>query len=197
MNKPFSPACERNKEVILSIIAKYLTGSQKVLEVGSGTGQHGIYFAENLPHVHWHMSDRPENIKGINAWVDDSQLSNVHHAIEFDVSQAWPAIEKVDCVYTANTLHIMAWRQVEQLFSLLAEELQQHSMLMIYGPFNYQGAYTSASNAEFDQHLKQRHPDSAIRDFEAVEALAQQADLLLQCDLEMPANNRLLIWKKH
>ena len=125
MQKPFSPACEKNKDVILSVLRNYLKSSYRVLEVGSGTGQHGVYFAQTLPHLQWHMSDRLSNISGINSWVDDCRLSNVHRAIAFDVSENWPDIDSVDCVYSANTLHIMGWLQVQQLFCLLKNNLQE------------------------------------------------------------------------
>lgn len=196
MNKPFSPSCDRNKAVILQAIQPLLTGINEVLEIGSGTGQHGVYFAEHIPGLKWRMSDQAEHVAGINQWVQDSRLSNVCDALVLDVTKSWPIGRPVQAMFTANSLHIMGWPAVECLFAGVGQHLQQQGLLMVYGPFNYDGAYTSTSNAEFDQWLMQRDSSSAIRDFEAVNALAMQAGLSLWQDIAMPANNRLLIWRK-
>ena len=197
MTKPYAPACDRNKEVLFSQLEPYLREQKQVLEIASGTGQHGVYFAEKMPDITWQMSDLAENHRGINAWVVDSQLDNVLPALTLDVNNSdWPITKAASFIFTANSLHIMAWSSVEQFFRGIKKHLKAEGLLAIYGPFNYQGQYTSASNADFDQWLKQQSVYSGIRDFEAVAALAESAALILKDDIAMPANNRLLIWQK-
>jgi len=193
--KPFAPACERNCQPILDHLQTILAGVDNVLEVGSGTGQHAVFFAQHLPHLQWQPSDRAENLAGIAAWCSDVQLPNLRMPIELDIDKPWP-VKTAAAIFTANTLHIMNWRQVQIFFMELAQHLMAGGVLAIYGPFNYNGRYTSDSNAQFDKWLKLQSPYSAIRDFEAVDALAKSAGLTLVEDHAMPANNRLLHWVK-
>jgi cyclopropane fatty-acyl-phospholipid synthase-like methyltransferase len=194
--KPFSQACENNKKPILEILQRVFADRRKVLEIGSGTGQHAVFFAANLPHLHWQTSDLPENHPGIREWLREAQLSNVAEPIVIDADQQpWP-VDPVDAVFTANTFHIMSWPQVERCFQGIAQVLQPDSKLAVYGPFNYGGEFTNDSNRNFDKWLKQRGAHQGIRDFEAVNALAEGIGLRLLEDNAMPANNRLLAWGK-
>jgi len=184
--KPFSEASERNRQPILAVLKRVLARSRRVLEIGSGTGQHAAYFAPELPHVVWQASDVAENLPGIRQWVS-------HPApIELDVDGNWPDVQ-ADAVYTANTLHIMSWQQVERLFRGLRKLEPQ--VLCIYGPFHYGGKPTSESNARFDAMLRSRDPASGVRDFESIVRLAAEARLMLDEDNAMPANNRLLVFR--
>lgn len=195
-NKPFSQACENNKDPILNTIAKVFTRKVTVWEIGSGTGQHACYFAKNLPHLNWQPTDRNENLEGIRLWVEDSGVSNLFSPIELDVrDDPWPSTD-IDALYSANTLHIMSWDEIKVFFERLGEVLKTQADVCIYGAFNYNGNYTSDSNARFDQWLKNRDSLSGVRDQEAVVKLAQQAGIELQDDVEMPSNNRLLIFKR-
>ncbi len=195
MQKPFSPACERNRDPILKELQIRLVQQSAVLEVGSGTGQHAIYFAKHMPNVLWQCSDLRENLSGIQMWIDDACLSNVLQPIELDVSD--PTIYKTyDAVYSCNTLHIMSKSNVVKFFNLVNSVTQKQSSLFVYGPFNYNGDYTSLSNAEFDTWLKNRNSESAIRDFEWIDDLANDAGFFIVDDVEMPANNRLLHWER-
>ena len=197
INKPFSQACENNKDPILQVLDRVFSNTRMVIEIGSGTGQHACYFAQKLPHIIWQPTDKQENLSGIRQWIADAQLQNLRNPVALDVTNhPWP-VRKMDAIFTANTLHIMTWSDVEVLFHRLQEYLLKDSLLCIYGPFNYNGSYTSDSNAQFDLWLKQRNPLSAIRDFEAVETLASKADIQLLEDIAMPANNRLLVWQKN
>jgi hypothetical protein len=184
--KPFSEASERNRGPILAILKRVFKDTKRVLEIGSGTGQHAAYFAAELPHLVWQASDVPEHLPGIREWIADPA------PIELDVDKPWPAV-KADAVYSANTCHIMSWPQVERMFAGI--EHLAPAVLAIYGPFNYNGRHTSESNARFDVMLRARDPASGLRDFEAVDALAQSVGLILQEDNAMPANNRLLVWR--
>lgn len=195
--KPFSEACARNKEPILAILRQVLKHSKQVLEIGSGTGQHAVFFAAALPHLRWQTSDLADNHPGIQAWIRASGLANVLAPCVLDVdAPVWP-VQDMDAIFSANTVHIIAWPQVENLFHGVGRTLRVQGLFCLYGPFNYRGEYTSASNAQFDVWLKQRDARSGIRDFEAVDDLARHQGMVLQDDYAMPANNRLLVWRKN
>ncbi|WP_273049065.1 DUF938 domain-containing protein [Pseudoalteromonas sp.] len=195
MTKPFSQACENNKTPILEVLTKVLNKTKRLLEVGSGTGQHSVFFAEQLPHLQWQASDREVNHEGINLWHSEVSLVNLHAPLPLDLNYDWP-VDKVDAVYTANTFHIVSWELVELFFKGVERHLESQGMVCIYGPFKYQGQFTSSSNEEFNRFLLERDPLSGIRDFEAVEKLAKQAGLELISDTAMPANNQLLVFKR-
>jgi cyclopropane fatty-acyl-phospholipid synthase-like methyltransferase len=191
MEKPFSPSCERNKDPILSAIRTLLINKKSVLEVGSGTGQHAVYFAKEMPWLTWQCSDLQENLAGLDMWITEAALSNLPPPVNLDVSNTLLR-PQFDVIYTANTLHIMSIEQVTYFFKLIGEWARSVKEVLIYGPFNYAGEYTSTSNAQFDSWLKKRDPVSGIRDFEWIIDLATQNHLTLENDIEMPANNRLL-----
>lgn len=194
-SKPFAPHCERNKEPILSVVRPYFINCRRVLEIGSGTGQHAVFFSPALPNTVWQTSDLEENLPGIRLWLQEAGLPNLPPPLLLDVTGEWPK-QRFDAVFTANSLHIMPWSAVEQFFSGVDTVLEPEAMLAVYGPFNYNGTYTSDSNREFDAWLKQRSAFSAIRDFEAVNALASRIGLKLVNDHAMPANNRLIVWRR-
>jgi cyclopropane fatty-acyl-phospholipid synthase-like methyltransferase len=196
MSKPHSPSCERNREPILDVLRQQLVDRRHVLEIGSGTGQHAVHFAAALPQLIWQSSDRAENLPGIRAWLDEAALPNTPEPLEFDVAGAWPALQ-FDAVFSANTLHIMAWHEVELLFAGLPAVTTDDASLIIYGPFNYQGHCSSDSNAAFDQWLQARGAHMAIRHAEAVDALANDAGFNLVDDIAMPANNRCRVWRRY
>jgi len=194
MVKPDAPSCSRNREPILGVLRRHFTDRQRVLEIGSGTGQHAVFFAAGLPHLIWQASDRTENLPGIRAWCEEAQLPNLPEPIEFDVNGAWP-VQRYDAVFTANTLHILSWREVETLFDGLPQVLEPGAILAAYGPFNREGRFTSPGNADFDVWLKARGAHQGIRDFEAVDALARAIGLRLIEDCALPANNCCLLWR--
>ncbi len=198
----WSEACERNRDPILAVLRRYLHDRHRVLEIGSGTGQHAAYFAEHLPHLLWQASDHPDYLGGIAERLEEAALPNA--------PAPWPlqaelapvrglaplpdAFDRFDAVFSANTLHIMGWPQVEAFFAGLPAVMAEGALLCVYGPFNYSGSYSSDSNRQFDAWLKARDPESGIRDAEAVDALASAQGLGLVEDFAMPANNRLRIW---
>ncbi len=195
MEKPFSPACERNREPILEVLRDWFADRRHVLEIGSGTGQHAVHFAAALPKLRWQTSDVPENLPGIRLWLKEAALPNTPAPIAWDVNHPPPAGE-YDAVFSANTLHIMSWKEVERMFVALPGLTKRGAVLVIYGPFNYEGQYTSQSNAQFDEALHSANPKRGIRDFEEVDALAAAAGFALKEDRTMPANNRCIVWKR-
>lgn len=195
-NKPYAESCEQNREPILSVLGAALKDSRAVLEIGSGTGQHAVAFAAQMPQLIWYTSDCQDNHVGINMWLDEAGLANVRSPRVLDVTQeTWPNIA-VDAVFSANTAHIMHYPEVEAMLAGVGRILPQGGIFLVYGPFNYGGRYTSDSNARFDQWLKARDPQSGIRNFEDLDKLANQAGMVLKNDYTMPANNRILHWQK-
>ena len=192
----FSQACENNKGPILSVLRQAFANSHHVLEIGSGTGQHAVHFAAGLPHLSWQPSDQPMYLPDLSTRVrravKDLTLVNLLAPLMLDIRQQQLIDRRFDAIFTANTLHIMSWPVVQQLFARLPMLTTDNAKLCIYGPFNYNGTFTSSSNAAFDASLKSRDSTMGIRDIEAVLALAEAAGFVLENDHEMPANNRLL-----
>jgi SAM-dependent methyltransferase len=192
---PHSDACERNKGPILEVLRGEFAGVTQVLEIGSGTGQHAVHFAAGLPWLTWQPTELAESLPGLRRRISVEGAKNLRAPLELDVTaHSWKA-GSFDGVFSANTLHIMHWPQVEALFASLPAVLKPRAVLAIYGPFRYRGKYTSASNASFDDWLHAQDPASGIRDFEAVDALARQSGFALVADHRMPANNQTLVWK--
>lgn len=199
---PFSQACENNKQSILEVLQSELQGFSHVLEVGSGTGQHSIYFAPNLPEVQWQTSDVISNHHHIAAWHNAYPAPNLYFPLAFDLNtDAIPVSSRADrhydAIFTANTLHIISWVLVKRLFALAGEALPTNGKLIVYGPFNEHGTYTSAGNQRFDTMLRAGNANSGIRDKEDVVHLAKSKHLKLVNTYTMPANNQLLVFQRH
>lgn len=195
---PYSQSCENNKSAIAAVLAHSFCGAKHVLEIGSGTGQHAIYFAKLLPQAIWQTSDQACYHQGINARLSQYPSGNLRSPLELDVTQPWPVdqLEPIDAIFSANTLHIMSKAMVEAFFEGIGRHLVPNGQFCVYGPFNYQGKYTSDSNRQFDNWLLQQNPQSAIRDIEWIVKLAAAQGLELVADHSMPANNRLLHFNK-
>lgn len=194
--KPFAEACEQNKQPILRVLQEVFADTRQVLEIGSGTGQHAVYFSARLPHLVWQPSDVAEHLPGIRLWQAEASAANLREPVCLDVNQQpWPS-DRYDGVFSANTVHIMAWPSVENMFAGIGRVLSAGGRFCLYGPFNYGGVHTSESNARFDLWLRQRDPASGVRDFEQLNVLAETAGMRIWQDVEMPVNNRLLVWEK-
>ena len=193
--KQFSDACERNRAPILAILKRVFADRRKVLEIGSGTGQHAAYFAPDLPHLSWQPSDVAENLPSVRLWREEAQTPRLLEPIELDVDQPFPPVP-ADAVFSANTCHIVSWPQVEKMFAGVASLLPPGGVFALYGPFNYGGKHTSPSNAEFDQWLRGRDPASGLRDLEDMRELGARHGIALEEDNAMPANNRLLVFRR-
>lgn len=193
--KRFSDACERNREPILAILRRVFADRRHVLEIGSGTGQHAAYFAPALAHLSWQPSDVAENLPSIRLWREEARTPRLLEPVELDVDRPFPRVD-ADAVFSANICHIMSWPQVERMFAGIAGLLPARGVFAVYGPFHYNGKPTSPSNAEFDTWLRGRDPQSGVRDFEDVRALGKRHGLALEEDNAMPANNRLLVFRR-
>lgn len=195
-NKPFASSCDRNQQPILEVLQKLCHRFQRILEVGSGTGQHAVFFASALPHLEWVTSDLLDKHIGIQLWIEEAKLKNITGPLEIDASKNWPKDINPDAVFTANTLHIMSQADAFHMIEKSASILQTSGQLIVYGPFKYQNAFTSPSNAKFDLWLKDQNKCSGIRDFESLNRAASQVGLKFIKDYSMPANNQLLVWEK-
>ena len=194
--KPFSQACENNKQPILEVLRTVLDQPALVLEIGTGTGQHAVHFASNLPHLTWQPTDVPGSEKVCLPWLHEYALANVLAPLALDVTREnWP-VKKVDAVFSANTAHIMAWSEVEEMFRGVEAITSAGASFCLYGPFNYSGRYTSDSNRRFDESLRAQPGQMGIRDLDDLRALADRTALSLESDMPMPANNRLLLWRR-
>lgn len=195
-NKPFSQACENNKQPILEVLQRVLADRTKLLEIGSGTGQHAAYFAPKLSHLQWHTSDMSNNHLGIKAWLEEVEVDNLYQPLPFVIGSisagAWP-LANADAVYTANTTHIMQSSEAQLMMQLVADNLPRGGVFCQYGPFNFNGQYTSDSNEAFDQHLREQGC-GGIRDIGELTLWAKP--LVLVEKISMPANNLMLVWQK-
>ena len=193
--KLYAESSEVNKEPILTVLKDIFAERKRVLEIASGTGQHAVFFGSELPHLTWQPSELAQNLVGIQAWLDEAQLPNVLAPLPLDVNdESWP-VAPVDAIFNANTVHIISWPEVEHLFAHIARVIEPGGYVCLYGPYNYDGKFTSESNVRFDGWLKLRDPQSGVRDFEAVNKLAASHGLALLRDIEMPSNNRMLVWE--
>ena len=195
MWRPHAPACARNRQPILEVLRPWFADRRQVLEIGSGTGEHAVHFAAAMPWLTWQTSDRAGSLPGIRAWLAHAQLPNTPAPLELDVAAAWPSGPR-DAIFSANTLHIMGWPEVERFFAALPRATTHDAKLAIYGPFNVDGRFTSDSNAAFEASLKARAPHMGLRDVAAVDALALAAGFARVDDIALPANNRILLWQR-
>ena len=191
---PDAPSTERNRQPILEQLQRLLVNSRHLLEIGSGTGQHAVYFAPRLPQVTWQTSERRQNLHEVQAWLNNRPADNLPAPIELDVTGNWPAL-RVDTVFTANTLHIMPATAVEVFFSRLKEVLQPGGQLIVYGPVKVAGEYIGPGNSGFDVWLKEQDPLRGIRDLEWLDQLAAVEGLARTENNFLPANNQLLVWR--
>ena len=186
MTRPYAESCEQNKDPIHQVIRPYLKPGIEVLEIASGTAQHAVYFAGLNPQVQWQTSDRSEYLPGIRSWLSFACLDNLIEPISLDVCAAWPS-KQYDLIFTSNSLHIMSEDEAEACIRGSAQCLRPLGFFITYGPFNYNGEFTSESNREFESWLKQNNPLSCIKHFETLNEIAMQSGLLLVNDVEMPA----------
>lgn len=196
MSKPYAQSCDENGAPILEVLRSRLSGRRELLEIGSGTGQHAVMFGGAMPEVTWQSSDRLQMHEGIRLWLDEANLPNVPPPLALDVLEdCWPETT-FDAVFSANTAHIMSPRAVEAMFAGACGVLRPGGQFLLYGPFMYAGRHTSESNRHFDHWLKTREAHQGVRDVEWLRQVAAPLGLSLDEDVEMPANNRTLVWRK-
>ena len=202
MTKRSAPATERNREAILSILQNYLPNQGTVLEIASGTGQHAVFFAQQLTPRFWLPTDLdPTNIASIAAWRVEVGAANLLLPRQLDVRDpAWfvdcdlPA--PISAIVNINMLHISPWSCCEALFAGAAEVLNQSGVVILYGPFKRDGLHTAPSNAAFDEQLRSQDSAWGVRDLKAVVDIAVEQGFACQNVIEMPVNNLSVVFDK-
>ena len=198
-----SPACERNQAPILELLSQWLPPNAQVLEIGSGSGQHAIFFARTLAGLQWQPSDRRETLQDLAERIalegrdGLAPRARIGDPLELDVDQAdhWPE-RPFDAVFSANSCHIMALASVANLMAGAARRLVPGGLLVLYGPFQDGGIHTAASNAAFDAHLRSLNPAMGLRDAKEITGWAQAHGLSAKVDQPMPAQNRTLVFQR-
>ena len=191
----YSPSCENNRQPIIAQLKVFFADCRSVLEIGSGTGQHAVYFAPELPHLHWQTSDVEVNHGSINAWLEELKAENIAPPILFKVGvNDWPD-GQYDAVYSANTAHIMQREEVQTMMQLIADKLPDGGVFCQYGPFTENGQFSSDSNAQFHHQLVAQGY-GGYRDIEQLSEWVAHAGLTLHEKINMPANNLMLVWRK-
>ena len=167
----------------------------RVLEIGSGTGQHAAYFSSAFPNLDWLPSDLPQHLAGISLWRQEAG-QNCLAPVGLDLLSDQLQLPQADAIVCINTLHIVAWQGTHQLFTAAGRMLSPGQALYLYGPYRYADRPLEPSNEQFDQWLKARDPASGIRNFEDLSRIAQEQGFALEADVPMPANNRSLIFRR-
>lgn len=194
--RPVAPAVARNRDAILEVLLAELSDCGSVLEIGSGTGEHAIFIARRLPWLVWQTSDRSMNHPGIRAWLEHESLANVIPPLALDVSNPPDIDRKFDAVFSANTAHIMSEAEVGRMFELVGRVLLDGGKFCLYGPFNQDGEFSSASNARFDASLRAQDSSMGIRDLEVLDGFAGDAGMSRSALYNMPANNLIAVWER-
>jgi SAM-dependent methyltransferase len=190
-----SPSAERNKAPIGEVLSQVLPECGVVLEVGSGTGQHVVQFAQAMPNLIWQPSERDADcLRSIRAWLSVEQPPNVRPPLHLDVSALpWP-VDSAAAVVCINMVHIAPWSATEALFQGSGSLLRGGGLLCLYGPFQRQGRHTSPSNKSFDALLRRQDPEWGVRDLDDVSLVADRAGFNLLQTHEMPSNNLTLVF---
>jgi SAM-dependent methyltransferase len=193
----FAPATERNREPILQLLQDVLPQSGLVLEVASGSGEHGVYFARALPGLDWQPTDpSPQARASIEAWIAAERLENLRAPLELDAaSDSWP-VTSADAAVCINMIHISPWEATEGLLRGAGRILRPGAPLVLYGPYRRGKRPLEPSNAAFDESLRSRDPRWGLRELDDVARVAQGNGLVLEGEVEMPANNLLVIFRK-
>lgn len=198
MSKNETPWTNRNQEPILNVLKEYMnnTTEGRLLEVGSGNCQHAIFFAKYFKRLHWVTSEMKDKHHEIKATLKKAGLQNLHGPELIKIGEDDLPKGSFDYIFTANTLHIMSWKENKSFFKLLGKRLREGALVFFYGPFNYQGTFTSESNQKFDSWLKENNSMSGIRNFEDVLQNMEKCGFKILNDHEMPANNRVLVFER-
>ncbi len=194
---PFNASADRNKQAIAEALAEYLLQATTVLEIGSGTGQHALHLCQQFSHLQWQLTDQKKYLEGLRAVVEQSQCNNLLLPIELEVSSyVVGENQQYSFAYSANTAHIMSLPQVSAMFDVIGSLLSAAKRFALYGPFKEHGQHNSDGNRQFDLALRSEDPKMGIRDISALEGFATENGLVLETQIAMPANNRVLLWRK-
>ena len=188
----------RNRDILLEVLQPLLSEGVRVLEIGSGSGEHAVHFAQALPALTWIPSDPDDKARAsVAAWAAASGVTNVQAPLDLNVEdEDWSrCVSDVDVVVSMNMIHISPPSTVVGLMTGASELLRSGGSVVLYGPFKREGKHTAPSNEDFDRWLKDRDPRFGVRDIEEVEKTAHERGLALDAVIEMPANNLVVVFK--
>ena len=195
MKLPTSVSCQKNRDPIVKELARIFKKTSKVLEIGSGTGQHAVWFAPRLPWLDWQPSDLENHQDDINKWLRSYPAPNLRKPIVLDVGSVWPKT-CYDAIFSANTSHILSWENVEYMITGAASMLPKNGIFCLYGPFKIRDMDMAPGNAAFDKKLKVSSPKRGLRHVEMIDKIATSSGLQMTENVSMPENNRILSWIK-
>ena len=199
--KRHAPATERNREPILEVLLRVLPERGVVLEIASGSGQHGAWLAPRLAPLEWQPSDRDASaFASISAWAEDAAGGTVLAPLLLDASAGdWDLGDlapRITAMVAINLIHIAPWPAAQGLLAGAGRLLPAGGVLYLYGPYRRDGRPTAPSNARFDAGLRAENPDWGVRDLGAVTAEAEANGLTLTEVVDMPANNLSVIFRR-
>src|SRR5271170_5329753 len=196
-HRQYAPATVRNRDFILDVLRQVLPTRGVILEIASGSGEHVIHFARNLPSLVFQPSDpEPDALLRVAAWVKAANVANVLAPIVLDASQSFWPIASADGIICINMIHISPWDATVGLIRGAAAILPKGSPLYLYGPYKRKGFATAPSNEAFDRNLRDRNPTWGLRDLDAVATIAQSVGFSVPTVTEMPANNLSVVFRR-
>ena len=202
-NRLFFPSTERNRKSIGEVLSRFLVKKGFILEIGSGSGQHGVVFQKWFPEITWQSSD-PELIhrNSIISWIDHEELnSKMPQPLDIDVEKTpWEIpselLFSLQGIISINMIHIASWDCTKSLFIEAGKLLNDGKFLMLYGPFKIGNKHISQSNDLFDCSLKMQNKLWGVRDLGEVSEEATNYGFIKEELHNMPANNFSVIYRK-
>lgn len=196
-----SPSTARNREPILAVLQRVLPPDARVLEIASGSGEHGVFVARAMPGLTWQPSDPDADARAsIAAWIETEGLSNVLSPRAIDVRQDLWGVEAeapYDAIVAINMIHISPWAATLGLLAGAGRLLRPGGVLYTYGPYKRDGRHTAPSNESFEASLRARDASWGVRDVAEVERAASLQGLALREIVDMPANNFSLVFVRN
>ena len=196
------PATTRNRDSIAEVLSNYISPNSLLLEIASGSGEHGVFFQKKFPSITWQTSDPEfEHRQSINSWIRHEGLySKMPEPLNLDVDmRPWSITNRLGAlikgIVCINMIHISPWSCTRSLFEESKKYLDQCNFLMLYGPFLRKEKQTSESNLNFDQSLKIQNPLWGLRNLENVNQIAFKNGFKLDKVIDMPANNLSVIYR--
>ncbi len=191
----FSNAADNNKQFIADQLQRLISPGARVLEIGSGSGQHAVHCVSQLEDVSWQPADKEPYFEALEQNLGGISLSGLEKPIYLDIAQ-FDLKGRFEAVFCANVMHIMSADLIPDMMAGVSGLLDSGGLFILYGPYKYAGTFTTESNEKFDRWLKSRDPLSGIRDIDVVRAKAKAQHLEWVDDISMPANNQLLVFRK-
>lgn len=190
----YSPSAGRNKSVIAARLSEVLDRNASLLEIASGTGEHGVEVLKNRPDLYWQFSDIDEAaLNSQSAWIEHKKY-DLPEPLSLNVmNKDWTQhLEKFDAIFCANMLHIAPIGALLGMAVGASNILNSEGIICLYGPF-LEGDMSVPSNLKFDRTLKQQNPDWGVRELDFVKHIFAKHGFNKMNRFEMPKNNLFLV----